>query len=244
MLQAYEQANYKRARKLAEKHINRPGALIVKGLCIIFDNESPDYQEGMQILKKVYADKTCPRRFRMKAALTLARCAQLFQERPEVHGKLGAGIKVDKIYYEVIAATPASLDAASAAMFLFEKHVKSADKKERLKAFAQMEKFCNDFKGNRTYLVPLRLLAQNRYIALKNDFKSAARHLATAYHDGISNPRERECYLYQVARIYDLKLKDNKNALKFYKEYLKKYPSSEFTNRVKNLKSKLEQKDI
>lgn len=244
MLKAYEQANYKIARKLAEKNCSRPEALMIKGLCIMFDNESPDYRQGMQILKKVYADKTCPCRFRMKAGLTLARCAQLFQERQEVYGKLGAKVKIDQIYNRVIAADPQSLDAVSAGMFLFEKNVNSAAEKTRRKAFMQMEKFCRNFKGSKRYLVPLRLLAQNRYIALEKDFKSAARHLAAAYHAGISNPRERECYLYQIARIYDLKLNDRENALKLYKEYLEKYPSSEFTNRITKLKNKLERKDM
>jgi tetratricopeptide (TPR) repeat protein len=243
VLKAYEQANYPLARKLADKYRGRPEALLIKGLCIMFDNESPNYQLGMEILQKVYSDKSCPSHYRLKAALTLARCAQLFQARREVYGNLGAKVKVDKLYHDVISVNPGSLDAVSAEMFLFEKYADSAKPEIRRQAIKQLENFCREFKGKRRYLVPLRLLAQNRF-ALNNDFKSAARHLETAYRDGISNPREQECYLYQLGRIYDLKLNNKEKALEFYNEYLKIYPSSEFTERIKKLKSELERKDI
>ena len=104
---------------------------------------------------------------------------------------------------------------------------------------AKLEKFCREFKGDPKYLVPLHLLADQKYITVKKDFSSAVKHLVQAYRIGVANPRDAEVVLYRIGRIYDLKLNDHKMGMEYYREFLKKYPQSGYTPAVTRFRQQL-----
>jgi tetratricopeptide (TPR) repeat protein len=192
-----------------------------------------DLDGGLDSLKKLYDDKTLPVDVWCQAALSYGRVAQLAQERKELYQDLGADANPSDVFMEVISKAPTSKAACTAMLFDLSDDFEGDDPKKIDEALARLEKFCKDFKGKPEYLVSLHLLADQKYIYSKNDFSSAVSHLETAYASGVANPRDAEIVLYRIGRIYDLKLKDKKNAQKFYKTFLKKHPESGYAPAVK-----------
>ena len=80
--------------------------------------------------------------------------------------------------------------------------------------------------GDPKLLPPIHLLAEYEYIRLKNDYKTAARHLQEGYEIGFANPSENRSGLFRLAFLYHKKIGDKPLAVKYYKEYLERYPYS------------------
>ena len=237
MLKAYQEQNFSKARKLARKIPKNPKARFVKALLLIYNSRS--YAQGLAELKKLYQDKALPKSLWLQASLAYARVAQLMEKRPEVYGTLADSINSVEIYQELIKAAPKSRTACTAMLFKVADDLLSGDGQKEKQAFFQLENFCKNYKGSKQFLTPLHLLAEDRYIVLKKDYKSAMRHLKTAYKNGVVNPKDRAVVLYRIGRMYDMKLKNKKEAVKYYSEFMRKYPYSDNAPSVKRFLNKI-----
>lgn len=244
MLRAYGDGNYAKARRLAEKMKEKPEARLVSALCILFDPVKQDMAGGMAALGKLYLDKNLPTPVWVEAALTYGRVAQLIQGRKELYGGLASGVDTNKIFQEIIDKSPELREACTALFFDLTGEFDSNDEMRVATAFKKLEIFCCDFKGSQEYLVQLHLLADQKYIGLKQEYSLAVRHLEKAYKLGIANPRDSEITLYRIGRIYDLKLEKSEDAIKYYNEFLEKYPESGYAPSVKRFLKQLIQKSM
>lgn len=233
MLKAYADLNYSRARSLAARNMKSPQARLVTALCMIHDNGNQNIEQAFKELRGLIDDKQCPAPVKLQAMFAYARTAQLMQERPEVFKHTADNIKPEELYRQIIKLAPESREACSAALFIAYPYILSGDKAKIAEGFKSLEDFCTDFKGDKKLLVPIHLFAELQYILLNNDYKSSLRHLLAAYNSGIANPKNEPVYLYRIARIYDTKLKDPQNAMKYYREFLKRYPHSAYAPMVK-----------
>jgi tetratricopeptide (TPR) repeat protein len=239
MLGAYGNGNYSKALKLAERLPGKPEAKLVSALCMIFDSLKQDMSGGMLELEKLYQNKNLPLPVWARAALIYGRVAQLVQERKELYGDFASGVNAHEVFQSVIDRTPDSREACTALFFDLTKELDHSGHKKLDATFGRLENFCRDFKGKPEYLTPLHLLADQKYIALKKDYAVAVRHLEKAYELGIVNPRDAEIVLYRIGRIYDLRLNNKHEAMKYYNEFLRKYPDSGYAPNVKRFLKQL-----
>jgi len=233
MLVAYGNGNYSKARRMAERISDKPEARLVTALCLAFDPVKQDMPGGMAALKKLYLNKSLSIPVWTQAALTYGRLAQLIRERKELYGNLASGVNTHAVFQAVINKTPKSREACTALLFELTEELAGSDQMKIKSAFNRLENFCSNFEGRREYLLPLHLLADQRYISLKQDFSSAVKHLKKAYELGIANPRDAEIVLYRIGRIYDLKLNDKREAAKYYHKFLLNYPESGYAPDVR-----------
>ena len=245
MLAAYGDGDYSRARQLAKTMPDNPKAKLILAMCRVFDPVRQDMSGGMNSLGKLYRAKDLPVAVWAAAALTYGRVAQLVQSRKEVYGNLASKVNPHQVFLAVIAKVPESRVACTALFFDLTEELNGFGTEKADSAFARLERFCRNFKGKPEYLVPLHLLAEQKYIGLKQDYTAAVKHLDAAYKLGIANPRDAEIALYRIGRIYDVKLRNPQAVGKFYRKFLRKYPESGYapdvTRFLKTLESR--QKD-
>ena len=163
----------------------------------------------------------------------------LMEKRPEVYGTLADGVNSVEIYQEIINTAPKSRMACTAMLFKVADDLLSGDGQKERDTFSELENFCKNYKGSKQFLTPLHLLAEDRYIVLRKDYKSAMRHLKTAYKSGVVNPKDRAVVLYRIGRMYDMKLKNKTEAVKYYSEFLQQYPYSDNAPSVKRFLNKI-----
>ncbi|NOY76134.1 MAG: tetratricopeptide repeat protein [Kiritimatiellaeota bacterium] len=241
MLAAYGAQNYAKARKLSLTMREKPEARLVAALCKAFDPVSGDKVTGLRALEKLHSDDTLPSPVWIQAALSYGRLAQLMRHRRKVYGGAADGVDPDKIFQSIIARSPDSRGACEARFLQLANAFGSGDSvKESKAAFQSLETFVSGFKGMRRYLVPLHLMAARQYIRIKKDYASSVKHLKAAWRLGVANPRDAEMVLYQIGRMYDLKLKDHAKAKKFYRIFLRKYPESGYAPSVRRFLKSIE----
>ena len=119
----------------------------------------------------------------------------------------------------------------------------AVDEAQQHSAFAELEQFlAQPDRRDRAFLGIIHWFAANEYIAQQRNYKQAVKHLVQAGELGIANPRFLTEIRFQTARLYDLKLHDKKNALKYYKNFVKHYPAAQSTVAVKRFIKQLEGK--
>lgn len=239
MLEAYGNLNYSKATRLAETMPENPKAKLVLALCSLFSPISQDIQGGLEKLSDLYKNENIPIEVWCEAALTYGRVAQLVQERSEIYGGIAENINPPSVFHRIIERAPESNAACTALLFELLADFDSSDTQKVESAFQRLENFCREFKGKKKYLVPLYLLADQKYIFMKKDFSTAVENLRKAYEIGIANPKDAEVVLYRIGRIYDLKLKKNTQAAKYYRVFLEKYPESGYAPAVERFLQEL-----
>ena len=223
-LKAYAAMDYTLAGKLAGEVPDTPEGQLVAGLCDLYDRSRQDIKRGQLTLAELFYNETMPLDYRLEAGIALGRTVQLMKERRELYG--GSGDRYDhvKIFEEVMKMAPGSSAARNAFLYLIRERLEDPEQRET--AFEELETFLRDFSGDSKLLPPVHLLAEYEYIRLRNDYKTAARHLREGYEIGFANPNENRSGLFRLAFLYHKKIGDKPMAVKYYREYLERYPYS------------------
>ncbi len=223
-LKAYADGDYSKAFKIAQR-LDSPKAKLVVALVKLFSERYQDIGMGLSGLKKLIDDSKTPPGVWRQAALTYARTVQLMQRRKGLYSAAD-NMDFSKIYLELLKKFPESPESCRAMVYLTEDRLASKTPATVNETFDMIENYCKNFKGNRKLLVPVYLFAANEYIYRKQDYKAAAECMNKAYKIGIMSPRLKEGMLFRLARTFDLKLHNRKQAEKYYREFLKEYPQS------------------
>ncbi len=223
-LKAYAAMDYFRAAQLAKTIPNTPEGRLVAGLCDLYDRSRMNIKRGQLILAELFYSQSEAQEFRVEAGVALGRTVQLMKERRELYGNAADRYDHVKIFEEILQMAPGSAAAASVMLFLSRERLEDPAQQEA--AFEAMEKFISDFRGDPKLLTTLHLLAEYEYIRLKRDYKSAIRHLEAGYRAGFSNPSEDRSALFKIGYFYYKHLDDKENAVKYLREYLKRYAYS------------------
>ena len=191
---------------------------------------SGDKDEGLEHLKLLWEDKQALSSIRLQAMLTYARNVELMQMRSDLYPDTYSFADPKAVYDEIINKFPASKEACYAIIYKTRKN----------KNFTALESFlAKPELRSKNFLGIVHWFAANEYIVKKRDYAQAVRHLIAAEKYGIANPRFLTIIRFQIGRIYDSKLHDKANAVKYYQSYIKQYPSSLRTMAVKRYMKKL-----
>jgi len=223
-LEAYAEMDYAQAEKLAVKIPDTPNGKLVGGLCDLYDRSHQNIERGQKTLSHLFNDEKTPLEIRLEAGLALGRTVQLMKQRHDLYGKSADLYNHDEILGKVRKLAPGSRADRDAFFYLIRERLE--DPKRSDAAFKELEEYFRNFKGEKKLLPPLQLLAEYEYIRLRRDYKSAVRHLAEGYETGFANPSQTRSALFRLAFLYDRKLHNKPMAVKYYKEYLERYPYS------------------
>lgn len=223
-LQSYAAMNDTQAGKLAKQIPDTPEGQLIEGLCDLYDRSHLDIRRGQTKLANLFNNDKIPPACRLEAGVALGRTSQLMKERRKLYGVDADRYDHVKIFETVRKMAPGSQADRDAFFYLI--HERLEDPKQSDAAFKDLEAYFRDFKGDRTLLPPVHLLAEYEYIRLRRDYKSAARHLMEGYEIGFANPSESRSGLFRLAFLYYKKLDDRPMAAKYFAEYLKRYPYS------------------
>lgn len=223
-LKAYAAMDYVQAGKLAKEIPDTPEGQLIRGLCDLYDRAHQDIDRGLQTLAGLFYSENTPLPYRVEAGVSLGRITQLMKERRELYGNAADRYNHVKIYNKVRELAPGSM--ADRDVFLYQIRERLEDPKQTDDAFRDLETYFKEFKGDRKLLPPLHLLAEYEYIRLRGDYKSAIRHLEAGYETGFANPSETRSSLFRLAFLYHKKLHNKPMAVKYFKEYQKRYPYS------------------
>lgn len=216
LLTAYAEQHWGRVRILLKQAEPSAKRKLIQALYLL-NAPSGDKGEGLNQLKTLFNNKQTPFSIRLQAMLTYARNIELMQMRPELYPNAKSLGKPFEIYTEIIHKFPASKEACYAIIFKTRKN----------KNFAELESFLTNPKlRNKDFLGIVHWFAANEYIVEKRDYTEAVRHLIAAEKYGIANPRFLSLIRFQIGRIYDLKLHNKANAIRYYQNFIKHYPSS------------------
>ena len=229
LLTAYSEQHWGKVRALLKEVEPSPQRKLIQALYLL-NAPSGDKDEGLEQLKLLWEDKQSPENIRLQAMLTYARNVELMQMRPDLYPDAGSLGKPSEIYTEIIQKFPASKEACYAVIYKVRKN----------KNFTELESFlAKPELRNKDFLGIVHWFAANEYIVVKRDYAQAVRHLIAAEKYGIANPRFLTIIRFQIGRIYDSKLHDKANAVKYYQSYIKQYPSSLRTMAVKRYLKKI-----
>jgi tetratricopeptide (TPR) repeat protein len=180
---------------------------------------------------------------RLIAGISCARGAQALNMR---NGLYPAAEAVDyvSIYKQIMKNYPDSSSAVYSLMYLGQELFDSNSDEKVTEAFKMFNDFITSYHGNRLYLSPLHLMLADQYIIHRVEYDKAVKHLEECYKIGIANPKNRESAIYRIARIYESRLKSRKNAIKWYRLYLKEYPNSSNSALVKRYLKEMNVKSI
>jgi len=223
-LKAYAAMNYTQAGKLAKKIPDTPEGQLVSGLCDLYDRSHQNIGRGQQTLARLFHNDKTPLPCRIEAGVALGRTAQLMKERRDLYGTAADRYDHIRIFDTVCKLAPGSRAGRDSFFYLMRERLE--DPRQRDAAFKDLEAYFRDFKGDKTLLPPLHLLAEYEYIRLRRDYKTAVRHLMEGYEIGFANPNENRGGLFRLAFLYFKKLNDKPMALKYFNEYLIRYPYS------------------
>lgn len=221
---AYAAMNYAQAGKLARPISDTPEGQLIGGLCDLYDRSNQNIERGQQVLAGLFHNEKTPLPYRVEAGVALGRTSQLMKERRDLYGDSADRYDHVEILEGVRKLAPGSRADRDAFFYLIRERLE--DPKQSAAAIAELEAFFRDFKGDRTLLAPVHLLAEYEYGRLRCDYKSAVRHLREGYEIGFANPSENRSGLFRLAFLYDKKLNDRPMAVKYFKEYLERYPYS------------------
>lgn len=224
LLRSYSQMNYPVARKLAGEHPELPEAKLVSGLCDLYDRANQQIEAGQTKLMELFMDQSVPLRYRLQAGLSLARTSQLMKQRRDIYGTKGDKYDHNEIYEKILKLASGSQAARDAFFYMMREQMESPKSSEAM--FDRVEQFIADFKGDRKLLPPIHLLAEYEYINMRRDYKTAVRHLIDGYELGFANPSEDRSALFRIGFFLYKKVGDLPLAVKYFNEYLKKYPFS------------------
>lgn len=223
-LKAYAAMNYTQAGKLATQISDTPEGQLVGGLCDLYDRSQQKIDRGQQALSELFHNEKTPLSYRVEAGVSLGRTSQLMKERRDLYGDAADRYDHVKILEGVRKLAPGSRSDRDAFFYLMRERLE--DPKRADAAFEELEAYFRDFKGDRKLLPPLHLLAEYEYIRLRRDYKSAIRHLMEGYEIGFANPNENRSGLFRLAFLYYRKLDDKPMAMKYFDEFLTRYPYS------------------
>jgi tetratricopeptide (TPR) repeat protein len=242
LTKAYSLQNWPRVRKLMGE-ISDP--LTQKYAEAIFNLNAPDGDKmlGLTQFKSLFNSEN--EQIKRQSMLSYARGIDLMKMRPDLFPEAASLPETTGIYQTILTAYPDNKVACYAIIFKCKK-VFDAPKVDKAKldaAFAELERFlAQPEKRDRAFLGIVHWFASNEYIAQNGDYKRAVAHLVRAGELGIANPSFLTEIRFQTARLYDIKLHDKKNALKYYKIFVKHYPDSKSTIPVKRFIKQLEAK--
>ena len=243
VLTAYSESAYSKAMTLAEDAPNSPEVNLVRALCLIYNNHNQDIAEGVRRLGKLYNDNTISKPTWRVAALSYGRVIQSLRSRPGMYHGIAGNVDLDAVFNQIILEAPDSREACSAMLFLSLNIFTGGDKLKISEIFNRIRKFCDGYKGNPLFLVPLFLFTESKLIEINHDYQSAVEFLEKAYNTKIANSKNEEIVLFRIGRIYDLKLKNQTKAIFYYDLFLRKYPESGFAPSIKRFMVPLKQKE-
>ena len=223
-LKAYAAMDYTQAGKLARTIPHTPEGRLVSGLCDVYDRTRQDIRRGQLTLAELFYNDKTPLPYRLEAGVALGRTTQLMKERRDLYRDAADRYDHVKIFEAVRKLAPGSSADRNAFFYLIRERLENPEQADA--AFEELETFFRDFRGDRKLLPPLHLLAEYEYIRLRRDYKNAARHLMEGYEIGFANPNENRGGLFRLAFLFHRKLNDKPMAVKYFKEYLKRYPYS------------------
>jgi len=238
-LKAYAAMNYTQADKLAKQIPDTPEGQLVSGLCDLYDRSHQNIARGQQTLSKLFYNDKTPLDCRAEAGVALGRTIQLMKERRGLYGAAADRYDHIKIFDTVRQLAPDSRYDRDAFFYLMRERLEDPRRSDA--AFKELEDYFRNFKGDRNLLPPLHLLAEYEYIRLRRDYKSAARHLMEGYEIGFANPNENRSGLFRLAFLYYKKLNDKPMAVKYFNEYLTRYPYSGLAVVAKRFQQELEE---
>ena len=229
LLTAYSEQRWRDVRVLLKKIEPSAKRKLIQALYFL-NAPRGDKGKGLEQLEFLCNDKQTPETIRLQAMLTYARNIELMQMRSDLYPDADSFADPGSIYDEIIQKFPASKEACYAVIY----------KSRKDKDFTELETFLANPKiRNKDFLGIVHWFAANEYIVKKRDYTQAVKHLIAAEKYGIANPRFLTGIRFQIGRIYDSKLHDKKNAMKYYQAYAKQYPSSLRTMAVKRYINKL-----
>lgn len=221
---AYAAMNYAQAGKLAKPISDTPEGQLIGGLCDLYDRSNQNIERGQQVLAGLFRNEKTPLPYRVEAGVALGRTSQLMKERRDLYGDAADRYDHVEIFEGVRKLAPGSRADRDAFFYLIRERLE--DPKQAEAAFKDLEAYFRDFKGDKKLLPPLHLLAEYEYIRLRRDYKSAVRHLMEGYEIGFANPNENRGGLFRLAFLYYRKLDDKPMAIKYFDEFLTRYPYS------------------
>ena len=216
VLTAYAEQHWGEVRSLLKEVEPSAQRKLIKALYLL-NAPRGDQSEGLEQLELLWGDKQVAEDIRLQAMLTYARNVELMQMRSDLYPDAKSFVDPASIYSKIIQKYPASKEACYSVIYKVRKN----------KNFSELESFLAkpEFR-NKDFLGIVHWFAANEYIVEKRDYKKAVRHLISAEKYGIANPRFLTLIRFQIGRIYDSKLHDKTNAMKYYQAYIKHYPSS------------------
>ena len=241
LLTAYAEQHWGEVRALLKKTKPSAQVKLIQGLYLL-NAPRGDKSEGLSQLKSLWKNKQAPEAVRLQAMLTYARNAELMQMRSDLYPNANSYDDPDAIYAELIKRFPASKEACYAVIYKTRNIFVSpiSEKDELDKAFAEVGDFLSKPKlRNKDFIGIVHWFIANEYIVKKRDYKNTVKHLIAAEKYGIANPRFLTNIRFQIGRIYDSKLYDKANAMKYYQRFVKQYPSSVKAMVVKRYMKKL-----
>lgn len=234
MAQAYSSQNWKQVRQLLEKVESSPQKTLYEGFYNLGSSDGNKYK-GLKLMKSLLEEKN--QQVKLQAMLAYARNIEIMKMRPDLYPDASSQPSSIKYYDKLIKNFPASKEACYAIVFKSRNLINNAGKnKVQVKlAIAEVENFLSKSQEhNKNFLGIVHWFLANEYITTERNYKKAVEHLIRAEKYGITNPRVTTEIRFQIGRIYDIKLKDKKNALKYYKLFVKHYPESRTSRAIKH----------
>lgn len=241
IIRVYLNHDFKKARYIASITPKEPNSILVKALIDIYSNESPNIHSGLDELRVIYENEKYPSRIRTQAGITYARHIQVYRARKMY--PVYSEIDFQSVYKNVIAKLAPDSDlACQSACYLAESYFDNHDFQKQQQLFKFIEQFTNNFQGNPKDLVAVHVIADKFYIELWDDYENSTRHLIRAYETGITKDILAKDSLFRIARISEVKLKNNLQAKRYYELFLNSYPNSDLAPLAKRYLNELEKR--
>ena len=231
-------AHCQKLLKKAESPKARKKLLLELAACYQFNTRDHTYQRAVDICRQFILeypnDLLCA-----KAYFNIGRCYDVFTVEREKDIE-----KARKAYKTCYGKYPNSQWADQAFFwyansFLYHLNPRTAKTGEKLfKEF--LKRYPKSFLTGVVYSQLSEL-----YCTWLNNYKAAVKHSKMALQCGIQDVNLRRLHLYQLGYLYQFKLKDNKNAVKWYKQLMKESPTKSDPNyfvaqkRIKELTAKI-----
>ena len=210
MFEAYADGDYYTAGRLARARLPEPEARLISALSRLYEPSASHAEEGLRDLYELCGEKVLSPELQLQGQLSLARCAQLMQQRDDLYGQRADYVNWHGIYDEIIRNHPNDPAACDALLYL------EAQPEVTLP-------FAAAYQGDRRDLTAIYMYAATLYIE-RGEFIPAARALETAYNIGIGNPIFSQLALFRIGYLYDRRGGDYQSAEKYYREFIERYP--------------------
>ena len=222
MLEAYGDLQYAKAKSIASQY-KGPQFRLIQAMCDVFDRRTQNLRRGVPELEKLANSSELPERYRPTAKLAYARAMHTLAWRKNVYPKAQTVDPVP-LYEEVMRIAPESIESISAVIYRSQYFLENGNAD---KAISSAEDFISAYKGyEKCLLVPIHLMLKDMYIRNGARYKKAIVHAEMARK--LVPATRKTVYLlhFQIARMYDVYLKDYAKAEQEYISYLEKYPNT------------------